>query len=209
MEWRGDTKPLHDTIDAILAEEPNAAPVLVNDWLFLALRERDPVAAKRALAGMATDGCYDDNIPFPNGWCEGLAAHFRGDEKAARVAFNGARKELERIVRDQPNYAAALCALGVVDAALGNKEDAIREGERAVELMPIAKSAIDGGMLMQYLAVIYAWTGEKDRALDRLSEAAKLPGSHVTYGNLRLNPLWDPLRKDPRFEKIVTSLAPK
>src|SRR5215813_6528108 len=105
MEWRGDTKPLHDTIDKILAEEPNAAPVLVNDWLFLALRERDPVAAKRALAGMPTDGCYDDNIPFPNGWCEGLAAHFRGDEKAANVAFTEARKELARTVRDQPNYA--------------------------------------------------------------------------------------------------------
>src|SRR5215813_10449717 len=105
MEWRGDTKPLHDTIDKILAEEPNAAPVLVNDWLFLAMRERDPVAAKRALAGMPTDGCYDDNIPFPNGWCEGLAAHFRGDEKAANVAFTEARKELARTVRDQPNYA--------------------------------------------------------------------------------------------------------
>jgi serine/threonine-protein kinase len=97
----------------------------------------------------------------------------------------------------------------VVDAALGNKEDAIREGEHAVELIPVSKSSIEGPILIQYLAIIYAWTDEKDRAIERLAEAAKLPGSHVTYGYLRLHPLWDPLRGDPRFEAIVASLAPK
>jgi hypothetical protein len=75
--------------------------------------------------------------------------------------------------------------------------------------MPVTKSAIDGAILVQYLGVIYAWTGNKDRAIERLTEAAKLPGSHVTYGDLRLNPLWDPLRGDARFEAIITSLAPK
>ena len=112
-------------------------------------------------------------------------------------------------MRDQPKYAAALCALGVVDAALGNKKDAIREGERAVELTPTTESAIDGAMFIQYLAVIYAWTGENDRAIERLGQAVKLPGSHVTYGNLRLNPFWDPLRGDPRFDNIVAPLVPK
>jgi TolB-like protein/tRNA A-37 threonylcarbamoyl transferase component Bud32 len=208
MEWRADPKPLHTTIQTILAEDPNAAPVLVDHWLAVALRERDPVAAKRALSVMPSDGCYDENIPFPNSWCEGLAAYFRGDGAAATAAFTHARKEIERTVRDQPDYAAALCALGVVDAALGNKEAAIREGERAVELMPAKKGAIDGAMLTQYLAVIYAWTDEKDRAIERLAEAAKLPGSQVSYGHLRLHPFWDPLRGDPRFEAIVASLAP-
>jgi len=158
---------------------------------------------------MPPGGCFDENIPFPNSWCQGLVARLRGDEPAARAAFANARRELEQIVRDQPDYAAALCALGVVDAALGNKEDAIREGERAVELVPASKSAIDGAMFTQYLTVIYAWTGDKDRAIQRLTEAVKLPGSHVTYGHLRLDPIWDPLRGDPRFEKIVASLAPK
>jgi hypothetical protein len=97
----------------------------------------------------------------------------------------------------------------VVDAALGNKDDAIREGELAVKLMPASQSAIEGSVLTQYLAIIYAWTGDKDRAIERLVEAARLPGSHVTYGYLRLHPLWDPLRGDPRFEAIVASLAPK
>jgi eukaryotic-like serine/threonine-protein kinase len=211
LEWRADPKPLRATIETILTENPSAAPVLVNHWLDLALRERDPQAADRALAAMPADGggCYDDNIPFPNSWCQGLVARFRGDEPAARAAFTSARKELAQIVRSQPNYAAALCALGVVDAALGNKEDAIREGERAVELMPVGKSAIDGAMLIHYLAAIYAWTGDKDRAIERLNETVKLPGSSLSYGRLRLNPLWDPLRGDPRFEAIVASLAPK
>jgi serine/threonine-protein kinase len=211
VQWRADTKPMHTTIEAILAEDPNAAPVLVNQWLDLALCERDPAAAERALASMPADGggCYAESIPFPNGWCEGLAAWFRGNKRAARSAFNNARKELQQTVRDQPDYAAALCALGVVDAALGNKQDAVREGERAVELMPVDKNAIDGAMLIQYLAVIYAWTGQKDHAIERLTEAVKLPGGVVSYGHLRLYPLWDPLRGDPRFEALVAALAPK
>ncbi len=211
LQSRADPKPLHTTIETILAEDPNAGPVLVNQWLFLALRERDSIAAQRALSAIPVDGggCYDENIPFPNGWCEGLTAWFRGDEPAARAAFNGARKELEQTVRNQPDYAAALCALGVLDAALGNKQHAIREGLRAVELMPVSKNAIEGAMLIEYLAVIYGWTGDKDHAIERLAEATKLPGGSLTYGDLRLNPLWDPLRGDPRFEAIVSSLAPK
>jgi serine/threonine-protein kinase len=96
----------------------------------------------------------------------------------------------------------------MADAALGNKEEAIREGRRAIELMPISKNAIEGPLLIQYLALIYAWTGEKDLALEQLSVAARMPG-HLSYGQLRLHPYWDPLRGDPRFEKIVASLAPK
>jgi TolB-like protein/predicted Ser/Thr protein kinase len=209
LEWRSDPSQLHMTIETALAQEPNVASLMAFQWLELALSERDPAAAERALAAMPAGGCYEENIPFPNSWCQGRVARLRGDEPAARVAFANARRELEQIVRDQPDYAAALCAIGVVDAALGNKEDAIREGERSVELMPVTKSAIDGAILVQYLAVIYAWTGNKDSAIERLTEAAKLPGSHVTYGDLRLNPLWDPLRGDARFEAIITSLAPK
>ena len=211
LEGHADPRPLHTTIETILKEDANAAPVLVNQWLFLALRERDSAAAQQALAAMPADGggCYDENIPFPNGWCEGLAAWFRGDQTIARSAFLTARKELEKTVQNQPHYAAALCALGVIDAVLGNKEEAIKEGEHAVELIPANKNAIEGAMLIQYMAVTYAWAGEKDRAIERLAQAAKLPGSHVSYGNLRLNPLWDPLRGDPRFEAIITSLAPK
>jgi serine/threonine-protein kinase len=209
FQWRSDPSPLHTTIETALAQDPNTLPFIFFQWLELALSERDQVAAERALRAIPTGGCYDENIPFPDSWCRGLVARLRGDEPAARAAFASARSELEQILRDQPDYAAALCAIGVVDAALGNKEDAIGEGQRAVELMPVSKNAIDGAILIQYLAVIYAWTGEKDRAIEQLTEAARLPGSHVTYGHLRLNPFWDPLRGDPRFEAIIASLAPK
>ena len=208
LDWRADPKPLHTTIQTILTENPNAAPLLADQWLALALYERDPAAAERALATMPPGGCYDAGIPFSNTWCEGLAARLRGDQPAARAAFTNARKELEKLVRDQPDYAEALCALGVLDAALGNKEDAVREGRRAVKLMPVSKNSIEGPLLIKYLALIYAWTGEKDRAFKRLDEAAKLPG-YLSYGQLRLHPCWDPLRGDPRFGNVLASLAPK
>jgi TolB-like protein/Tfp pilus assembly protein PilF/predicted Ser/Thr protein kinase len=209
LEWRADPKPLHTAIQKILAEDPNAAPVLVDQWLGLALRERDPAAAERALAVMPAGGCNDENIPFPNSWCEGVVARLRGDGPAARAAFINARAELEQTVRNQPNYPEALCALGVVDAALGNAEDAIREGRRAVELKPVSKSAIEGALLIEYLAVIYAWAGDKDRAIEQLNERVNLPVAGLSYGHLRLNPLWDPLRGDSRFDAIIASLAPK
>jgi TolB-like protein/tRNA A-37 threonylcarbamoyl transferase component Bud32/cytochrome c-type biogenesis protein CcmH/NrfG len=208
-EWRADLKPLHTTIETVLADNPSAPPVVVYRWLDLALRERNPAAAERALAAIPAGGCYDENIPFPTSWCEGLVERMRGDEPAAHDAFIRARIELEQALRNQPDYAQGLCAIGVVDAVLGNKEDAIRAGEHAVELIPVSKSAIEGSVLIQYLAIIYAWTGEKDCAIERLAEAAQLPGSHVTYGYLRLHPLWDPLRGDPRFARIVGALAPK
>jgi serine/threonine protein kinase len=209
VEEHADDAHFHTTIEAILAEDPNASLCFVNPWLFLVLRARDPTAVQRALFNMTSCGCFDENIPFPSGWCEGQLAKWRGDDSAALAAFNRARNELGQTVQNQPDYAAALCALGVVDAVLGNKEDAIREGERAVELTPVSTNAIEGATLVRYLAVIYAWTGEKDRAIQRLAETTYLPGSHISYGYLRLHPLWDPLRGDPRFEAIVASLAPK
>ena len=209
LQWRSDPGPLHATIETALTQDPKAAPFIVLQWFDLVFSERDAAAGERVLAAMPTGGCYDENIPFPDSWCRGLVARLRGDEPAARAAFTSARGELAKIVHDQPDYAAALCAIGVVDAALGNKEDAIREGRRAIELIPVSKNAIDGARMIQYLAVIYAWTGNTDDAIERLTEAVKLPGSHVTYGNLRLNPLWDPLRGEPRFEAIITSLAPR
>ena len=209
LENRADPKAFHTAVDAILTEDPNASLCFVNPWLFLVLRAPDPAAVQRALFSLTGCGCFDENVPFPSGWCEGQLAKWRGDESAAVAAFTSARSELSQTVQKQPDYAAALCALGVIDAVLGNKADAIREGERAVELTPVSKNAIEGATLVRYLAVIYAWTGEKDRAIQRLAETTYLPGSHISYGYLQLHPLWDPLRGDPRFQAIVDSLAQK
>jgi tetratricopeptide (TPR) repeat protein len=208
LESHADTKPLHSTIDAVTKGRPDVMPGIAESWLLLALCERDRTAAKDALAVMTADGCRNEGVPFPKGWCEGVAARARKDDAAAHRAFKTARAELERIVNDQPGYAGALCVLGLIDAGLGNKSAAIREGRRAVELLPVTKDAINGALLIEYLAIIYAWTGEEDRALEQLTIATRIPND-VNYGQLKLHPYWDPLRGDPRFEKIVNSLAPK
>jgi hypothetical protein len=96
----------------------------------------------------------------------------------------------------------------MIDAALGRKEDALREGHRAVDLLPVERDALNAVRVREFLAVIYAWTGEKDLACQQLDAATKFAAS-ASYGQLRLHPYWDPLHGDPRFEKIVNSLAPK
>ena len=208
LDWHADARPLISTIGTIIAEDSREAENIAYLWLRASLCERDFDSAPHALAAMPIAGCYEETIPFPRGWCEGVVAQMRGDTRAARAAFTRARTEAAKLVAEQPDYAQALCVLGMADAALGHKEDAIREGRRAVELLPVAKDAINGVLLVQYLALIYAWTGEKDPALEQLAVAAKLPG-YLSYGELRLHPYWDSLRDDPRFEKIVASLAPK
>jgi len=130
------------------------------------------------------------------------------DEDKARTAFTAARALQERAVKDEPDYGPPLCVLGLIDAALGRKEEALREGQRAVELLPAEKDAINGPLMIKYLAMIAAWAGDKDLACEQLAIAVR-PPSTVSYGQLKLEPDWDPLRGDPRFEKIVASLAPK
>ncbi len=208
LNWHADSRPLSSTIGAIIAEDSREGPNIAELWLKVSLCERDFDGASRALAALPIAGCYDDWIPFPRASCEGVVAQMRGDKATAHAAFTTARNEAAKLIANQPDYAEALCVLGVADALLGNKEDAIREGRRAVELLPLSKNAIEGALLIEYLALIYAWTGEKDLAFEQLTTAARIP-SYLSYGELRLHPRWDPLRGDPRFDKIVASLAPK
>jgi TolB-like protein/Flp pilus assembly protein TadD len=208
LYWRADPRPVISTIQSILAEDPGQAENLAEIWLYVSLCQRDSDGALRALRALSIAGCHQETIPFPRAWCEGIVARMRGDKAAARAAFSKARAELAKLVRDQPDYAEGLCALGMVDAALGRKENAIREGRRAVELLSVTKDAIIGPLLVENLAIIYAWTGEKDLALEQLSALTKIP-NFLSYGQLRFHPHWDALRGDPRFDKIVASLAPK
>jgi serine/threonine protein kinase/Tfp pilus assembly protein PilF len=201
-------QPLSSTIGAILTEDSREAQNVASLWLEASLCERDSDGATRAMAALPIAGCYDDWIPFPRASCEGIVAQLRGDRAAAHAAFTSARKEAAKLIADQPDYAEALCVLGMADAALGNKEGAIREGRRATELMPVSKNAIEGALLIKYMAVIYAWTGEKNLAVQQLAIAAGIPG-FLSYGELRLHPRWDPLRGDPRFDEVVASLASK
>jgi serine/threonine-protein kinase len=142
-------------------------------------------------------------------FCEGLVARMTKDEAKARTAFTAARAEQEQRVQAQPDYGPALCVLGLIDAGLGRKEEALREGRRAMELMSVEKDSVNGAHMIEYFAITAAWAEEKDLACEQLAKALPLSGFYVSYGRLKLLPYWDPLRGDPRFEKIVASLAPK
>jgi TolB-like protein/class 3 adenylate cyclase/Flp pilus assembly protein TadD len=205
---RADPRPAHATIEAIVAEDPDAARTIAERWFYVAMCERDNLSVSRALALIPPEGISEGSTWLPRAYFEAVAARARGDATVAVGAFTAARSEVEKTMRGQPDYAQGLTVLGLIDAGLGRKDDAIREGRRAVELVPVSKDVIDGADLILNLAVIYAWTGEKDLALKQLAEAAQLP-STLNYGWLRLHPDWDPLRGDPRFEKIVALLAPK
>ncbi len=209
LDWHADSKPLHTTIDAILAEDPSAAPSLATSWLILALCERDLAAADRALVALGSNSfTLSPTIRLNHDFVEGLIARMRGDAAAARAAFTAARAKQEELVHPGPDYAPALCVLGLIDAALGRKEDALQEGRRAVELLPVERDAFAGPDIIQLFSIICAWTGEKDLASEQLANATQLP-TFLTYGRLRLLPFWDSLRGDPRFDKIVASLTPK
>jgi TolB-like protein/Flp pilus assembly protein TadD len=208
LQWHADPHPLISTIGTIIAEDSREVENITRSWLFGSLCQRDFDGARRALAALPIAGCQDNNVPYPKAWCEGVVAQMGGDSAAARAAFTNARAETAKLLAEQPNYPEGLSVLGMAGAALGHKEDAIRVGRRAVELLPVTKDAIIGAQLVANLALIYALTGEKDLALQQLAIAARIPGD-LSYGELRLHPYWDPLRGDPRFDKIVASLAPQ
>jgi serine/threonine-protein kinase len=145
---------------------------------------------------------------FSRAFGKAVVARVRGDADAARTAFTDARVQQEELVRAQPEHAPALCVLAWIDAGLGRKEDALREGRRAVELLPIERDSLAGSDMIFGFAIVCAWTGENDLAFQQLTIATQKP-SLLSYGHLKLHPFWDPLRGDPRFDKIVASLAPK
>ncbi len=207
LDARADLRPLRTTIAQVMAEDPRNGPSVSDVAIIVAMYDRNRDAAAQALVTLPSDGCREEGLPFPRAWCEGLVTGMR-DEQAARPIFLRGRAEVDKMIGRQPDYPEALCVLGLFDAAMGRKDDAIREGARAVELLPVKKDSINGALLIKYLALIYAYCGDKDRAMEQLTVAATLPG-YLSYGQLRLDPLWDPLRRDPRFEKVVASLAPK
>jgi TolB-like protein/Tfp pilus assembly protein PilF len=211
--WKADTRPLRQTIDAILAQGPGAIASAADTWFFCALAERDPAAAERALVALGDNPWWSNESPIilSHSFGEGLLARMTKDEARARTAFEAARVQQEKIVQAQPDYGPALCVLGLIDAALGRKDLALDEGRRAIALTPLEKDVINGSRVLQYFAITAAWAGDKELALQQLEAGLRAPFASLmlSYGALKLFPVWDPLRGDPRFEKIVASLAPK
>src|SRR5207248_8579116 len=177
-------------------------PFMAGQRYTLALYDRDWDAAERAAPLLSRKYSFEWGLPRlgPDFWV-GVVARLKGDETSSHAAFMRARAQQEEEIRAHPDDAVLLAELGLIDAGLGRKEEALSEGQRAIELAPTESD------VKMWFAIICAWTGERELALGQLEAFIKTPGSH-TYGSLRLNPMWDPLRGDPRFEKIVASLAP-
>ena len=169
---------------------------------------RDYDAANRVIAATPAnlaDAAFDLVHSSAN-WAYGLVARARGDKQKALAAFAAAREKIEAQWSDKPeDDPEYLSGVARLDAGLGRKEQAIREAQHAVELMPITKDSLNGPTLVTNLVLVYAWTGERDAALEQLEKVATLSGYGPTYGDLLLNPCWDDLRGDPRFDKIVAA----
>jgi len=209
---KADTRPLHQTIDSILAQGPSAIAPGADIWFQCALAERDAAAAERALVALGDNPSWGEGaILLSHSFGEGLLAQMTKDEARAHAAFEAARTQQEKIVQAQPDYGPSLCVLAMIDAALGRKDLALEEGRRAIALTPMEKDVSNGSLVLQYFAITAALAGEKDLALQQLETGLRAPAASqaLSYGALKLMPFWDPLRGDPRFEKIVDSLAPK
>jgi serine/threonine protein kinase/Flp pilus assembly protein TadD len=207
FHWKADTRPLHQTVDFVGSAKAGAMSSAADEGLSCALAERDTDAAKNVLDTIGDTPLTDYSVHMNRRVIQGLIARMMKNDADAQANFAAARAEQEKIVEAEPNYGPALCVLGLIDAGLGRKEEALREARHAVELVPAEKDALVGPTMVKYLSMIAAWTGDKDLACEQLAIAVR-PPSTISYGQLKLLPFWDPLRGDPRFEKIVASLAP-
>src|SRR5262249_124772 len=147
--WKGDTQPLHQTIDSILAQGPGAIASAADTWFACALAERDSGAAEPPLVLMADNPSWAEAPTYLiDGFGEGLRARMTKDEDRAHAAFEAARTEQEKIVQAPPDYGPTLCVLAIIDAALGRKDLALEEGHRAIALMPVEKDTINGSFVL-------------------------------------------------------------
>ena len=147
-----------------------------------------------------------ERAPCPKAFLEGSLYLHLGDKEKARAAFEQARPVAERLMREAPNDAARHAQYGAILAGLDQKQEAINEGKRAVELLPESEDAFDGPIITASLAEIYTWVGEPDEAFRLLDHLLTVPNG-LTVPTLKLDPTWDPLRKDPRFQALVDKYA--
>ena len=143
-----------------------------------------------------------------------MAARTAHDEATAQSAFELARREMELAVQGDARNARKLSLLAMIDAGLGRKEEAVREALHACELAPVKSAASDAPSVNCRLAVVYAWTGQTEHACEVLEAWIEQPAGYgwprqPTYGDFKLNPIWDPLRGNQRFEVLVARLAPR
>jgi TolB-like protein/Tfp pilus assembly protein PilF len=204
----GDMGPFREVLTKYPEMEFAGGQTPIRVWI--AMLDRDYAGAERFLADSPLKDFQDIDFSFyfPKSWYEAMIAREKGDAAKATAAFRECRDILAQRLVVKPEHARTIAVLAQVDASLGQKDLAIGEAQHAIDLMPTSKDIYDGALVLEGLAQVYTWTGDRDRAIETLQKLLTMPG-YTNYGRLKLHPLWAPLRGDPRFEKIVASLAPK
>jgi len=211
--WKGDTALLKSFLNQVPpGVDPDGGVTSVR-WE-VAMLDRDYAAARRAIDGStAKELSYTAEGATPRSFFEGSIALAQGDIAGSQKYFADAQPVFENAVKEAPLSAMRHANLGWFYAFMGRKEDAMREGRRAVELKPESKDAVDGVIANCYLALIYARVGEKDLAFALLDRLIKTPGAvdsvdySVTINDLKHRWEWDPIRSDPRFQKLLEQPA--
>jgi len=212
LESEGELGPLREAIATVTPEEDASGSIRDLHNLILALWNHDPDAVSRISKQAAESTFVFNATKYPKEWYEGLAARMRGDKKGAQAAFTAARLEVEKAVLADASDGRALSLLAMIDAGLGRQEQSVQEAEHACDLEPFENFGQNAPIVRCNLAVVYAWNGQFDFAISELDQLVNKPAganlpAQPTYGDFRRNPLWDPLRNDPRFTAIMNRLA--
>jgi len=211
----GSTEPIKTALQSIPANVDPDGVVTFARW-DVGLMDRDPAAAEKALAVCRLEAITSQpGAPLPKSYLQGCIDLVRNDSVRAKTDFETARPALEKTVTDSPQDATRHAQLGLLYAFMGRKEHALREAQRAVELKPVSRDAIEGASAQAFQALIFARTGETDRAIAEIERLLTTPftvdyaDESITLSDLRTRWEWDPLRNDPRFQKILAAPEPK
>jgi TolB-like protein/Flp pilus assembly protein TadD len=206
ISWKGDVGYAENQLSFVPAEfDPDGLVTSARAWV-LALQRKFAEALRVTQQFRGETLIYPERGPCPKALLEGSLYLHLGDRERARAAFEQARPVAERLVREAPDDPGRHANLGAVLAGLGLKEAAIDQGKKAVELLPESEDAFAGPQATAALAEIYAWTGESDEALRLIGHLLQVPNG-LTVPTLKLDPAWDPLRKDPRFQALIDKYA--
>ena len=204
--WKGDVAFAENQLSLVPPEfDPDGIVTSARVWV-LTLQRKFADALQVAQQFRGETLAYFNTAPCPKAFLEGRLYLYQGDRMKAQAAFEDARTSAEKLVRDAPGDSTRHGQLGTILAGMGLKEDAIKEGKKAVELLPEFQDAFDGPQATAALAEIYAWVGENDEALRLLDHLLRVPAG-LTVPLLKLDPVWDPLRKDPRFQALIDKYA--
>jgi len=207
---KADLNNLLNVLETLPAPLKDRADI-VSSRFQAAVFARDWTNAEEILNHSASEEFFFTDTPdakLPRNCLKIWLARLRGRNPAIEIGFVAERDQLKRNVEAHSGDAVLLSRLGIIDAALGRKEEAIQEAKRAVEMLPISEDGENGPSLISNLAVVYALTNEPNLAFEELNVSVKITGG-VNYGELKLDPAWDPIRTDPRFDKLLAQLAPK